>query len=247
MIGSRALIVFSTVSFIGALALPWLVKGPEDDEKRTFTPRPPRSLEPVLKSARFGKPSLLMSWRVANLIFAASMVFAPFVQSVHFATVLVALCGVPWAVAGYASFAMIGIEINRLGSALPTTHSRTPSYRRLSTDSTELDSLDSPRILHLRHDSDISTMTPTNSTGELAGVYLGILNLYTTLPQFVGTGISMVVFSILEPGKSPELAKDAHPDEHHSTEGWSGIGVCLFIGAICALVAAWATRRLRPV
>ena len=64
------------------------------------------------------------------------------------------------------------------------------------------------------------------------------------MPQFVGTGISWVVFSILEPGKSPELAKDAHPDEHHSTEGVSGIAVCLFIGAVCAIGAAWATRKL---
>lgn len=84
-------------------------------------------------------------------------------------------------------------------------------------------------------------------TGELAGVYLGILNLYTTLPQFVGTGISMVVFSILEPGKSPELAKDAHPDEHHSTDGPNAIGVMLFIGAVCSCGAAYATHRLRYV
>ena len=65
------------------------------------------------------------------------------------------------------------------------------------------------------------------------------------MPQFVGTAISWVVFSILEPGKSPELATDAPTEEHHSTEGVSGIAVCLFIGAISALVAAWATRRLK--
>lgn len=61
----------------------------------------------------------------------------------------------------------------------------------------------------------------------------------------MGTGISWVVFSVLEPGKSPELAKDAHPDEHHSAEGFSGIGVCLFIGALCAIGAAHATRGLK--
>jgi solute carrier family 45 protein 1/2/4 len=83
------------------------------------------------------------------------------------------------------------------------------------------------------------------ANGELAGIYLGILNLYTTLPQFIATGISMVVFSVLEPGKSPELAKDAHPDEHHGTEGYNGIAVCLFVGALCSVVAAVATQRFK--
>lgn len=99
-------------------------------------------------------------------------------------------------------------------------------------------------MLHLHHEAD----APSNSsTGELAGIYLGILNLYTTLPQFVATGISMIVFSILEPGKSPELAKDAHPDEHHGTDGPNAIAVCLFIGALSSVGAAYATRRLKYV
>ncbi len=98
--------------------------------------------------------------------------------------------------------------------------------------------------LHLHHPSDHDT---PSSTGELAGVYLGILNLFTTLPQFVGTFISTIVFAILEPGKSPELAKEAHPDEHHSTDGPNAIAVCLFIGALSTVGAAYATTRLRYV
>jgi solute carrier family 45 protein 1/2/4 len=69
------------------------------------------------------------------------------------------------------------------------------------------------------------------------------MNVYTTLPQFVGTGISFVVFSLLEPGKSPELS-DAPEDEHHSTEGVNAIAVCLFIGAVCAIAAAFTTVKL---
>lgn len=53
------------------------------------------------------------------------------------------------------------------------------------------------------------------------------------------------MFSILEPGKSPELATDAHPSEHHSTSGPNAISVCLFIGAIAACAAFVATRRLK--
>ena len=123
----------------------------------------------------------------------------------------------------------MGVEINRLSS--------TPSsYRRLSNDM-NIDNLTKHNLIY--------DEAPGGSS-EVTGIYLGILNLYTTLPQFVGTFISWVVFSILEPGKSPELAKEAHPDEHHSTDGPNAIAVCLFIGAVAAVGASHATRRLDP-
>jgi solute carrier family 45 protein 1/2/4 len=98
---------------------------------------------------------------------------------------------------------------------------------------------------HTRHsESSARGNKATSSTGEMAGVYLGVLNIFTTLPQFVGTGISTLVFSVLEPGLSPELAQHADPEEHHRTDGWSGIGICLFIGAVCSAWAAWKCKRL---
>ena len=93
------------------------------------------------------------------------------------------------------------------------------------------------------------------STGETAGIYLGILNLFTTLPQFVGTFISMIVFSVLEPGKSPELHKDpeleggdgGEASEKQAKEGVNAIAVCLFIGALSAIGAAYATARMKAL
>lgn len=135
-----------------------------------------------------------------------------------------------WAISCWAPFAFLGVEINRLSS--------TPSYVPLGRNSIELDA---PSTLHLDQPE-----TEQQSTGEGSGKYLGIMNVYTTLPQFVGTGISFVVFSLLEPGKSPELS-DAPEDEHHSTEGVNAISVCLFIGAVCAVVAAFTTVRLGKI
>lgn len=57
----------------------------------------------------------------------------------------------------------------------------------------------------------------------------------------------MIVFSVLEPGKSPELAHDADPSEHHSTDGPNAIAVCLCIGAISTVGAAFATKGLRDL
>lgn len=127
------------------------------------------------------------------------------------------------------------MEINRLSQTKET------GYGHLTRNSIELES---PVQLHLNHDN---LGESHSSTGASSGAYLGIMNLYTTLPQFVGTFISWGVFSLLEPGKSPELAKEAHPDEHHSTDGPNAIAVCLFIGAISAAVAAVATIRLKRI
>lgn len=92
-VGSMALIVFSIVTFIGSITLPWLVKAPEDDEKPGFTPRPPQSIAPIIRQVSGRKPSLLTAWTYSHLVFAGSMIFAPFVASLRSATVLIALCG----------------------------------------------------------------------------------------------------------------------------------------------------------
>ena len=73
----------------------------------------------------------------------------------------------------------------------------------------------------------------------------GIRNIFTTLPQFVGTFISTVVFAVMEPGKSPELTAGADPEEQAGTGGTNAIAVCLFIGAMSTLYAAHATRKLK--
>ena len=85
----------------------------------------------------------------------------------------------------------------------------------------------------------------TAPTGELSGIYFGILNIYTTIPQFIGTLIATIVFSILEPGKSRELAGDADEPVAPNADGPNAIAVCLFIGAIASVVASFATRKLK--
>lgn len=136
----------------------------------------------------------------------------------------------------------MGIEINRLTTA-PT------SYRPLSEDLSTPTS--SPTLLRLQH-RDGEPEDSDSSTGETAGVYLGIHNLFTTLPQFVGTFISMIVFSILEPGKS-ELLHDL-PDADADAEKLAvlrnapnAISVCMFIGAMSAIGAAYATKRMKKM
>ena len=91
-IGSLSLVVFSIVTFAGSVLLPLLVESPED-EKAGFTPRPPPSVAPLIKILNKYRPDLLTAWMLSHLIFASAMFLAPFVQSLHFATILVSVCG----------------------------------------------------------------------------------------------------------------------------------------------------------
>ncbi|KAF5517140.1 General alpha-glucoside permease [Colletotrichum sp. SAR 10_70] len=238
-IGSMALVIYSTITFIGAWLLPLIVKSPDDDN---FTARPPRAIAPFLEKFSKKKPDLMTAWIFGHLMFAAAMSLAPFATSFRFATFLVAACGFSWTIAMWAPSAFLGVEVNKLSGG--GSSSGGAAYRRLSDASNiELPTLGQDQPLHLEHGPDENTQ-PSSSTGELSGIYFGILNIYTTLPQFIGTFISSIVFSILEPGKSPELS-DAPEEEHHNTDGPNAIAVCLFIGAMCAVVAAFATRKLK--
>ncbi|KAH0423529.1 sucrose transporter [Colletotrichum camelliae] len=240
-IGSMALVIYSTITFIGAWLLPLIVKSPDDDN---FTARPPRAIAPFLEKFSKKKPDLMTAWIFGHLMFAAAMSLAPFATSFRFATFLVAACGFSWTIAMWAPSAFLGVEVNKLSGGGGGGGGGGAAYRRLSDASNiELPTLGQDQPLHLEHGPDENTQ-PSSTTGELSGIYFGILNIYTTLPQFIGTFISSIVFSILEPGKSPELS-DAPEEEHPTTDGPNAIAVCLFIGAMCAIVAAFATRKLK--
>lgn len=261
-IGSFTLILFSIMTFVCSVSLPWLVRSPDEDKQQAtgFTPRPPEALKRLLPFLPKEKPSLLTAWTAGHFLFAATIIWAPFVTSINAARLVVAASGLPWALACWAPFTFIGVEINRLPqsslararqdslssvSSLPTFLGHTKN-----TFSTELDPLNripDAKVLHVRQDSGAETDGSTKKqdvnggqTGELAGVYLGILNLYTTLPQFVATGISTVVFAILEPGGG---GGEAGEGIGQKKTGLSGIAVCLFIGAFCSAGAGWRTMR----
>lgn len=178
--GSRALIVYSIVATVSSVVLPWLIWNPDDEQEPAYTARPPKFLTPILQQVTFQKPSILTAWALGCLLFAASMVFAPLASSVATATTLTAICGVSNAIAGLAPSALLGVEVNRMSSSIPS--SRSPRSRRSSAHSSPMSiqlssAASSPKTLHLRHDS--PAPKAPSSTGELSGIYLG--KIYTFL------------------------------------------------------------------
>jgi solute carrier family 45 protein 1/2/4 len=73
---------------------------------------------------------------------------------------------------------------------------------------------------------------------------LGIINIFICIPQMVGSLIAFVVFSILEPGKSPELSDNTEFIEK-PRGGVNAIAVCMGIGGICTVMAAHYTIKFK--
>jgi solute carrier family 45 protein 1/2/4 len=250
-IGSMALTVYSTVSFISAWILPALIQAPEDE---TFTHRPPASIAPLIETFNKVKPDLLTAWTISNVMFAVAMCFTPFATSFRFATWIVAFCGIPWCVSQWAPVTFLGVEVNKLSGASEPTMGA--AARRLSNDTPAAAvAATSIELLHLDHTTptalEAGTATTTtagnSSTGELSGIYFGILNIYITIPQFLSTVMAGAVFAVLEPGKSPELAAEGEVVPPAEQTGPNAIAVCMFLGALSSLVSAWSTRKLKAL
>ena len=150
---------------------------------------------------------------------------------------------------GWAPLAIMGEEINKLGPSTPAsidprnTEDRALEMSLLSDE----DPLSTPD-----HESSSSVkrqqrQSDRDADDRMAGVYLGIHNIFATIPQFLATFLSMIVFSILEPGQSPELAAGGveQTEGGWAKSGLSGTAVCLAIGAMFQLVAAAKSLRAR--
>ncbi|PHH68638.1 hypothetical protein CDD83_6028 [Cordyceps sp. RAO-2017] len=182
-IGSTALFVYSVITFVGAFVLPLLVRSPDDDG---FTRRPPPAVARLVRALDARKPDLVTSWMCGHLVFAAAMFMAPLAKSFRFATALMCICALPWALATWAPLALLGVEVNKMSSG----------YRPLPDDGGDDMELSAPR----------KPPPPSAATAELSGVYFGILNVFTALPQFVGAFVAAAIFALLEPGPGPDDA-----------------------------------------
>lgn len=242
-IGSSSLVYYSGVTLLTSIVLPSLVLSSHRGKSGRSLPLfVTRSLAKITAFLPISRPSIPSTWMIAHVLFAIFYSYAPWVTSLRMASFIVAISGIPWAICSWASFALMGIEINRLTSASPVMTGRRSSLAPSSTSSRMLHPNSPAAAMSI---SEKENAEDDTGTTELAGIYLGVLNIYTTLPQFTGTLIGWLVFSILEPGET--LKDNSHHDKVKQRDGPNAISVCLFIGAMCALVAVEATRRLKKM
>lgn len=120
----------------------------------------------------------------------------------------------------------MGVEVNKLDRRTRNDDDGSRSSSRLRRDSDSSDEGDEAR--------EVAEDGGFEDGG--AGIYLGILNQFTTFPQFIGTFVTGIVLRIVEPRKDEPTPP---------SEGYNGIGVVLFLAALSALGAAFATTRLK--
>ena len=254
--GSGALFLFSLISLAGSIILPWVVESPSDeDDPLLAIKETSEGFGRTLSLLRRYRVDITTAWGLSQVAFGASMILAPISRSFQFATILVALCGLlvvqfllitakkiyvnmtsrPWAMYGWAPLAIMGEEINKLESSANAA----TAYTRITNDGGM--ELSRPSI-----ESSSLSEGSSNSVG-MAGVYLGIWNIFATIPQFIATFIAMITFTILEPGKNSELSggEGSGSGDEIVIQGLSGTAVCLAIGAVCSFVAATQSFRMR--
>jgi solute carrier family 45 protein 1/2/4 len=242
--------LYSFVTFGASLALPNIVqpaKSALEGDKPEPTGRPPStflaSIQAALKDLAAIRPRLVTAWVGSELFFVAVFMWAPLVRSLWFASLTVALAGIPWTVTVWAPLAEMGVEIDRLASGENTSYAGVSVLDDYDLEIEEEIS-GSPRHSHDDPVRRLDQRPGSASSGKLSGIYLGVLNAYTTLPQFVGTGISWVIFSIFEPKRRTDQ-KAAH--DYLQTTGPNAIALCLLFGAAGAGVAAWMAWKLRRI
>lgn len=91
-VGSMALVLFSCVSLVGSVSLPWAIDSP-DAEKMRGTRRLPGKWERLLERFEPYKPDLTTTWMWSEISFAILMMATLFVGTVRVATLIVALSG----------------------------------------------------------------------------------------------------------------------------------------------------------
>ncbi|PUU82501.1 major facilitator superfamily domain-containing protein [Tuber borchii] len=247
-VGSMALVLFSCVSLAASVLLPWVVDSPESRKHVKKHLVPTNFLEQFSQKVAPYKPNLTDTWIFGHITYAVLMFITIFIGRVSSATFCVAFSGVSWALMTWAPFSIVGEEINKLSEPSGTIHrSHGGPYdpvtqREFDHDVQEMETIRAS----ISTDATPMVVDPeaqSHEPSDLAGVYLGIMNVFSCLPQFVSSFISFVVFSILEPGKSPEFSEGGGSEA--PTYGINAIAVCMGIGGIATLVAAHFTTRFR--
>jgi solute carrier family 45 protein 1/2/4 len=204
--GSVAMLWFSIVTFVASVLLPFIVSpaykepdafNPETApmtpiggsisgsgfiQKTTVVGRFYRQLQDAtdgcLTRVQISSLTLRRLWLYSHILFAVCMLLTFFVSSVAWATALIGLVGIPWAITMWAPFALISAEI-----------SKRDAIRRGLLRPTVVDGAgDDVQLLAAGEDDAV----------DQAGVVLGIHNVSISAPQIVSTLAGSLLFSAIQ-------------------------------------------------
>lgn len=178
-VGSTALVLFSCVSLVASVALPWFVEAPPSDELHQRKPllSDDNPITVLWEKFQPYRPDLAITWVGGHITFSMLMFMTLFASTVSFATFLVAASGMAWALMTWAPFSIVGEEIQKMSSEYGDQR-----YESVALDDQAPDNADVVDVIVSR--VSISSSVPPfsadeieaaagqnhNSTSELSGV-----------------------------------------------------------------------------
>ena len=233
-VGTFALLIFSIVSLLTNVFLPFFIAPTYDSQPVLSVEAPGEGPAESLHS--FGSETktwldyliipgftLRRAWMYSQILFTICMFCTVFVRTVAAATALIGLVGITWALTLWAPWAIISAEISRRDAMLREQRlQRSFSPNRGVIESPSIDGYTSGRD-HKIDDED--------EDEDQAGVILGIHNMAIAAPQIIATFASSIIFRIFQKPRGV-------PGDH-------SIAIVLALGGITVLIAAFFVHLMK--
>ncbi|GAA5803675.1 hypothetical protein HPULCUR_009158 [Helicostylum pulchrum] len=195
--GSFALLCYSIVSVLAGLAIPALVNH--------------------FKHIKW--VNLINIYTLSHFTVAIALISAYFVRTVTWATVILSIMGIPWAIVLWIPFSLVGeyvsYEDEKRQTIISSTVARAPSYAAVVVAGS----------------SNEEERQESNDEFD-AGMILGVHNMYIVFPQFAVAIVSSFIFA----------ASDAIKDGQDKI--LSSVTPVLVFGGLMALIAAAFSRYI---
>ncbi|KAI9596149.1 major facilitator superfamily domain-containing protein [Syncephalis fuscata] len=217
---------------------------------RDHSPTEPGFLDAATRAGTL-VDSIVASWRLrgvwifSNVFFGIVLLSTWFARDVYDATIIVALCGLPWAVVLWVPFAMIGELLNvtneeqRVFKYIPNT-ATSPSA---SSTSLGIDYPNSPNSISssslFREGSAALARNSQLRESIIEANHNDDISLESVLPQFVSTIVATIIFAMFNDPNSV----GHHDDGIGTGTSNEAVGWVLRFGGVCALIAAIMASR----
>ncbi|GMM51014.1 hypothetical protein DASB73_019720 [Starmerella bacillaris] len=180
-------------------------------------------------------------WSATFVIYAIAVFFTGFTKDYGVVLFLFGLIGITWAATLWIPFSLTAKEIHNLPVDPDVDENAVESTITVLPEVSDVESQTLPGGVpynsHYNHNrvSDNISLIPDVSENNIehSGLFLGLHNASITIPQFVSTFGSYIIFKLM----------DVNPKNPH--DGGRAIAVTLQVGAIAALLAAFYARKIK--
>jgi solute carrier family 45, member 1/2/4 len=227
-VGTFALLIYSIVSLVTNVFLPFFIAPTYDSHPIPEAPDAGPAAKPYMTEERSWLDYLIIpgftlrrAWMLSLLLFTGSMLCTVFVRTVEAATFLIGLVGITWALTLWAPWAIISAEISRRDALIRSQKHTDGHFRSVATGPDG------------SSDEDVDDESQGDESEEVdqAGVILGIHNMAIAAPQMIATVISSIIFRVFQ--------------KPRGTPGDHSIAVVLALGGVTVLLAAYFVHRIQ--